>query len=469
MDVTIQPGCRAIADDLARHASADSSVQVFGHSLAEWRTKSRRELGLATDHPILATGHQALLWHPGILAKYLLVDAMTRDGRFAAANLVVDQHAGGYADLLLPIRRHDGALAERLVQLTTSPRDVPMAMHEPFTPPKPPRQLSPALPSITTGVEQICTAIYNHREAPNAALQMADALWDLMSRWVMPMPNITATDLMDTTFAQRMLQAMADDPWTCAERYNDAVRACPAAGIGTLLIRDDYVELPLWRIRPDGRRMHAYDNDVEAAIARPDDDAASLTSPLRLMPRALFMTALVRLVMCDVFVLGTGGATYDAAMEHWMRNWLGVEPAPIAVATATVRHPLPERDMTVDDVDARRRDVRRVWHNPERPPADTSIGPRKRAGLDRLATLPRNSSARRQAYFDLHRELDALRDEHADRVSAVQNTARDAERAVEGLRIAQRRSWAFPLYPTEKLDELARDVRARYASGVACP
>jgi hypothetical protein len=469
MDVMIQPGCRAVADDLARHASGEPSAPVFGHSLAEWRTKTRHELGLATDRPILATGHQALLWHPGIFAKYLLVDAMTRDGRYAAANLVVDQHAGGYADLLLPIRRHDGALAERLVQLTTSPKDVPMAMHEPFTPPKPPRQLSAALPSITTGVERICTAIYNHRDAPNAALQMADALWDLMARWVMPMPNITATDLMDTTFARHMLKAMADDPWTCAELYNDAVRACPAAGIGPLMIRDDYVELPLWRIRPDGRRMHAYDNDVEAAVSAPGADATHAAGVLRLMPRALFMTALVRLVMCDVFVHGTGGATYDAAMEHWIRNWLGVDPAPIAIATATLRLPLPEGEWTIDDVDARRRDVRRVWHNPERAPGDETLGPRKRARLDRLATLPRNSSSRRQAFFDMHRELDVLREEYADRVQSVQQRARDAERAVDGSRIAQRRSWAFPLYPIDMLDALARDVRASHASGVACP
>ena len=89
-------------------------------------------------------------------------------------------------------------------------------------------------------------------------------------------------------------------------------------------MRDDYVEVPLWRIRDDGRRMRAYDSDVERWLDDPPG------AP-RLMPRALMLTALVRLAMCDLFVHGTGGAAYDTVMEAWISSWLGVTPAPIGV------------------------------------------------------------------------------------------------------------------------------------------
>ena len=61
--------------------------------MAAWRMKTRRELGLDTSRPIIATGHQTLLWHPGILVKYLAADAVARAEDFATANLIVDQHA----------------------------------------------------------------------------------------------------------------------------------------------------------------------------------------------------------------------------------------------------------------------------------------------------------------------------------------------------------------------------------------
>jgi len=458
MDVTIRPDCTGYVEAL----TVTPEGHVFGHSLVEWREKTRLELGLATDRPIFATGHQALLWHPGILAKYLLVDAVTsRDARFASANLVVDQHAGGYADLLLPVRRRDGGLGERLIQLTSAPKDVPMALHEPFTPPRPPARLDAALPSVSDGVAQICQAVYDHRDADNAALQMADALWDLMSPWVAPMPNITATDLMQTTFARRLLEAMVDDPWCSIEAYNRAVRAHPEAGIGTLLVRDDYVELPLWRIRSDGRRMHAYDNDAHTALSDRSDTP-------QLMPRALFMTALVRLVMSDVFVHGTGGAIYDAAMEDWIEDWLGVSPSPKGVATATLRLPLVGHDETDVDVLARRRDLRRVWHNPEHTPTVRAPGPVKRRHLDDIASAQRGSTARRQAYFEMHRSLDNLRSENAGRLDRMTRQAQEAERAAEDQRIASRRHWAFPLYPRDMLDRLASTIRRQVETTLAC-
>ncbi|MEM7229400.1 MAG: hypothetical protein AAF432_11365 [Planctomycetota bacterium] len=448
IDLTIRPDCASILE----HLSNPPSGTLFGHPLADWRTKTRLELGLDTDRPILATGHQALLWHPGILAKYLLVDAVTRSGRFASANLVVDQHAGGYADLLIPVQRADGSLAERMLQLTTTPKDVPMGMHYAFTPPRPPQQLSAALPSVQTGVERICSAIYVHRDAPNAAIQMSEALSDLMEPWVARMPNVTASDLVESTLSRRMLEAMVEDPWAMAESYNRAVRAFSHIGVATLLIRDDYVELPLWRVRDDGRRMHAYDSDVQAYLDGRDN------AP-RLMPRALYMTALIRLAMCDVFVHGTGGANYDRAMERWLQDWLGVQPSEIAVATSTLQLPLRDESEPVPDVNALRRDVRRLWHNPEQDPSSRLPGEKKSSYLSMIANEPRNSPRRREAFFEMHRELGTLRQTFGSRLNAARTRAVAGERAASDAAIAARRSWAFPLYPEAFINELADVVR----------
>src|SRR5881628_1680873 len=109
MDVIIEPaGTQWL--DLVRHAPTGS---LFGRSLAEWREQTRIELGLAIDRPIIATGHQTLLWHPGILAKYLAAHALAEEHDLGRANLVVDQHIGEFGSFEIPIRRQDESLSVR--------------------------------------------------------------------------------------------------------------------------------------------------------------------------------------------------------------------------------------------------------------------------------------------------------------------------------------------------------------------
>jgi hypothetical protein len=459
IDLTIQPDCRAWRD----RAERQSDDMLLAHPLEEWRRNTRAELGLPADKPVIATGHQTLLWHPGILVKYLLCEAVAASCDLAKANLIVDQHAGGFGAFEIPIRRSDGSLAVRRIELTAAPADVPMALHEAFTPPAPPVHLPAVLPSVAEGVQRIHETICAHREAPNAALQMAAALADLMRPWVSPMPNVTASDLVETSLSRALLAKMAADPQRCAESYNRAVAALPEVGIAPLLVRDEYVELPLWRIRADGRRMHAYDNDVQDWLEHAAD-------PPRLMPRALFMTALIRLGMCDLFVHGTGGASYDRAMELWIEDWLGVRPSPIAVATATLHLPLgPPEGGEVRDARAARAEARRAWHDPESAEARADDneeeahrpGPIKRELLEAVEGAPRGSHRRRQAFFAMHRELQVLRGVHAGSVERYQRRAADAARRQADAAIATRRDWPFPLYPREMIDQLAEAVAQR--------
>jgi hypothetical protein len=445
--------------------------RIFGRSQSEWRMESRRELGLSIERPIIATGHQTLLWHPGILAKYLVVDAMTKSHDLGTANLIVDQHAEGFGDFEIPIRRADGSLASRRIELCRPrPRkDVPMGRHESFTPPRPPDNLQAAVPSVSEGVARIFDAVYAHRDAPNAALQMAEALAELMKKWVTPMPHVTSTQLIGTTLAREMMRVMASDPLRCARCYNRAVASVPEAGIGPLLIRDDYVELPLWRVRLDGRRMHAYDNDVQALLDSTGSKSQKPAAPIDLLPRALFMTALVRLAMCDLFVHGTGGAIYDRAMELWMKDWLGIDVGSIAVATADLRLPLMSgqpRLLAVDgEHDPQTTPVkfvmwsraRNLWHDPEAPyRADASgPGPVKTAMLKEIAMLPRNSIERRAAFRTMHEALGRLREANPGVLEAHRN-AELASRLDADLQIAQQRDWPFPVYPDAMIDDLAK-------------
>jgi len=431
---------------------------LFGESQKTWRQRTRQELGLSTTKPILATGHQTLLWHPGILAKYLIVDAVASANNWATANLIVDQHAGSFGEFAVPVRDTHGTLSTQTLVLTRSRPDVPMASHEAFTPLAMPRHWRPALPCVEQGVQRIVDAVGRHHAAPNAAIQMARALDDLMSPWATCPPGVTSCDLLSTSLAQRFMREMTHDPHHMARLYNQAVRAIPEAGVRPLYIGREYVELPLWRLREDGSRMRAYDSDVEWALREPD------TAP-RLMPRALFMTALVRLGMCDLFVHGTGGANYDRTMERWIRAWLDVEVGRVAVTSATLRLPFDmQSPPDIDRFDALQQ-YRRAWHDPQAVASgDRAPGPMKRQWLKRIKTLAYGSAQRRSAFYEMHDELERLRQKHKQAIEQRREQLQRVERYLHEAPIAQRRTWPFPLYPDAMLDALNRRVRDHAAT-----
>lgn len=443
-ELFIEPSCSQWVELVRQSRSAHTAL--FGKTLCEWRSDVRRELGLAADRRIVATGHQTLLWHPGILAKYLAVHAFAEVHGCATANLIVDQHADGFGTYEIPVRRRDGSLATQRIELTVPQPGVPMGLHDAFAPKRARGDWVAALPSVERGVQQIHDAVSAHRDAPNAALQMARALNDLMRPWVDPMPAVTATSLVQSSLGRALIEEMVRDPHNAAELYNKAVSAVPEAGIGPLLVRDDYVELPLWRIR-NGQRLHAYDNDAEAWLAGEAD--------FELMPRALFMTALIRLAMCDLFVHGIGGARYDRAMELWLDGWLGVMPAPKAVATADVRLPLID-DAPAPDVEAARQAYRSLWHDPADGDARPSAA--KQQWLEQVEAAPPRSPKRRTLFYDMHEALQRLRDERSAAIEAARQKLETAEAHRRDREIAQRRDWAFALYPDELIDELASSV-----------
>jgi len=70
----------------------------------------RRQLGLCESAPLVMTGHQAQVWHCGVLAKYFALDAFARHIGAEAAWVVPDQDAHAGDPIEAPFRRTDGSL-----------------------------------------------------------------------------------------------------------------------------------------------------------------------------------------------------------------------------------------------------------------------------------------------------------------------------------------------------------------------
>ena len=451
------PGTRSASDP---EAGADPEASAFGRALADWRKEARRELGLDVERPIVASGHQTLMWHPGILVKYLLLRQIVERTGAAGANVIVDQHVGDFDQCPVPVTESDGMLGATNLVLCRPRPDVPMGFQPTFRPLPIPDSLRPATPEIRAGLDRMRAAIDAGRNAAtNAACQMAHALDELMlPRWS-PVPHVTASAMMRTTFAREVVRDMVRDPWACALAYNRAVMQTPDAGLRRLHVREDFVELPLWRISEDGTRRPA--DDVDAAAWLDGDPRVQ-----HLMPRALMMTLIIRVALCDVFIHGLGGARYDLAMLAWANAWKGLDVPPGIVASADVHLHLPRRFSASTPMNAGRvaelqTGAHRIHHNPEIDHVDGSAhgpGAVKAEFLAAIASLPRGSRARRNAFRAMHRQLEQLRSRHIGRVEKAHREARAAAHAFIETKTCARRDWPFPFADDAVLDALDRQV-----------
>ncbi|MHC4793098.1 MAG: hypothetical protein ACYTDE_02240 [Planctomycetota bacterium] len=418
------------------------------------RTATRVALELDADATIVATGHQASIWHPGILAKDLALAGMVdADPALRPLHLLADHDADEGGLIALP--SGSGPDLRRLEW-----RALPAANgHGSRDRPAAPCGHPPAgdfLPSVSAGIDAIRAAIDAAADSENAAMQLGTAAMTLAGPWTGAIPRRSMSRLLETPIGTWFLDRLAADPEAAALAHDRAVEAHrqgraelrggrPPRGVARPLARGTTLELPLWRATPDGR--------VPVLAGDPLD-------PATLRPRALLATAMTRLAACDGFVHGIGGGVYDDAMEGWLRGWLGPEHAdalaPKFVATATCRLPLegpafdPEGDPTR---------LHRLRNDPDLGRAESTLRPRL---LDAIASAPVASEPRRAAFRELRLAIDAARRSNADELAATAAVVRTQAGRRRAMAIAADRAWAFPLHATTDLDRLSSSIRGAF-------
>ena len=87
-DITIEPAAAA--------CRMPRSIATLSSDVAQWRRDTLDELEIDPAAIVIATGHQAAIWHPGILAKDLVVrglaDRLTATGEPAVPLHAVADH-----------------------------------------------------------------------------------------------------------------------------------------------------------------------------------------------------------------------------------------------------------------------------------------------------------------------------------------------------------------------------------------
>ncbi|MBL8760108.1 MAG: hypothetical protein JNL50_02295 [Phycisphaerae bacterium] len=422
----------------------------------------RSQLGLPPG-PLVMSGHQAILWHPGILAKYIAADSCARAAGAASAWVVVDQDTPPPHELAWPSRA--SATSTRVVVGThgldyASPCDteVPACARPPLAARA--NAGDGLLIDPAAALPRLRRVINSNSNSPNAALQITRVIESLLPSSIAPVLTFFATSIARTDFFAALVRHMRADPRRCIEAYNAAALSHLGADIRPL--DANALELPLWHIQ--GPLGSAARDPVHA------NELASIPTP-QLAPRALLMTALLRLAACDLFIHGTGGLAYDRVTDAWLASWLGADavPAPTALATATLFLPLdatPENPLTSEAIAAQRA-YRDAFHKPGAL-GEQSLESERRSLVANIAASPYRSAERQRRYHDLQQLLTRYRAAHAPAIEARRLAALSARTSAKD-RAASVRTWAFPLYPESKLTRLRDDIHRAFTLSQTSP
>jgi hypothetical protein len=426
-------------------------VRVVGPEAARFR----EELGLPRSGPIVMSGHQPALWHPGIAAKLMATRALARAIGATPVWLVVDTDELAPLTLRMPTAPNEqgriGAMELRLDGRSASTipalqRITPAAVRALRVPTDALDRAHPCVREPLAVLAQSC----EHGEFVTAKASTGATLAELSTGILRATPGLAeafagvaivyASELARTSafaeLAQRLRQSAE-----LRSAYDDSTRQHPAARMRPLRAG----ELPLWRVE-GARRVPALLNDDLAA---------------RLLPRAIITTLLLRGLGCEMFVHGLGGGVYDRVLEAWhtRASSAGGKPsvagtlARAVVVSATLRLPLGS---------AGERPRFGAHHKALHTPAllgDGAAQQRKDDLVRAIASTPRGS-VRSALFRRLHALLAEVRASHDATLAALHEQDAASRLLAGSAALAQDRTWSCVLHKPAALERLRGAVEA---------
>jgi hypothetical protein len=488
-----------------RAALATAIATIGGCPLSNFRTLARQELleccirhHAALDQPVghvdpeaplIVTGHQPELFHPGVWVKNFAIAALARRLGGWSVNVLIDNDVMKQSAIRVPAGRADAPIVA-FVPFDRWEAEVPFEertvvderVFNRFADVVAERMSLYAFrPQVREFWGHACKAARHTRNLGErlAAARQAIERSAGCCNYETPLHRLCCGrafgllvgELLSRVedFAGQHNRALAD--FRRANRIKN--RTHPVPELQRSLER---VEVPLWAWRaeqPTRRRVFAGLSNGDVTLLAGDEiigriqgvgssaeaiaeALARALGPWKLRPRALLTTMFLRLGFSDLFVHGVGGGKYDAVTDDIIQRFFGIAPPAFAILSATLLLPIAGKavdDRAFSSLTRQRRDL--VW-NPDRY-LDAVLRDQEPIAnwVERKFDLmeePEGSRAERTARFREFRRLNEhLREYLGTKPQELERQWSKHAADLAAARLLANREFAFCLHPQDAL------------------
>lgn len=455
-------------------------VPVQGVALNELRRHTRTLLEQPDDRLLIATGHQTELYHPGVWVKNVLISEAAEKMDATGLHLSVDTDSPKHLQVRWPngaVGLTDDPLSE---QADWSGRlDAPgighlQAVRQRIQQASRGWDFQPCLPEFFDIMTQ---QLQSHsRLAP----LLAESFRRLDEQLGVPHQTIMASPLWNSApflvFVHHLLARASQ--W--AQQYNRALHEYrrqqaihrPGHPMPDLAIDPDQCEAAFWLDHLStgerdrlmltatrgrwalvlGENQFVFDPDADAWHAAEALGQFLHQSNVRISPRALTLTAFIRIFAADLFVHGIGGGRYDQVCDRIIASFFGIEPPAFAVTTATLYFPAA--------AGRQRTNLSQIEHEGHQL-RHRVLGEAKQHLVQQIHAAPRNSLQRSRLFRQMQTELAQAR--HSEPIRQWQARYTQAQQQAQEDAVLFDRELFYALQPRPRLMELVDRCHQAFA------
>ena len=433
----------------------DTSLQVAKDKLCINELRLDRET--IKNIPIIQTGHEPILYHPGIWIKNHLVQYLVNKLDGIGVNMIVDNDACNMGFMYVPILSKISPSVGKVAFVKNKDHVAyEEIVFDDFGP-------------ILQFKEEVIDLLSKNDFREDVKTTMED-MQDMFGQFINRIGEYHQQGCSDMvgllTAARRSFEEdvgienlEAPVSWMCdtdgfyhfllhilyeagrfAKIYNEklAEYRCihkirsKANPLPDLKVLRDSIEIPFWAWKAGGQRAKCYmmnegddikitdGSEVLVTLKKGDDVNSNIArlktlmeAGIKLRPRAITTTMFSRLFFSDVFIHGIGGAKYDTITDEIIKEFFGVDTPGFVTISATLHLPLDAYDLDERTLYDLQRSIDDMCYNPERyAPKKTQSEPafmnrvKEKQRLLKMMTVGNADEKRR--YFSQIKELNKL-------------------------------------------------------------
>ena len=489
--------------------SPANDVEVGGRRLGALKQQARSELlELASQYtslyrdvklsqqdnrPVIMSGHQPLLFHPGVWFKNFALSSIGAAVGATSVNMVVDNDVCGPATIKCP-SFNNGKASTSLIDIDAPAAMMPYEMRSivdeslfaSFAD-RANKRMNDCCSSVGRSFDPLVTRLWEHVKSVRKSLGDSTSLGAILAAGrhrleaevglqtlEVPVSSIAQTE----AFCHFAATTMSEQG-----RFNDSYNArlleyrrlhgirSSSHPVPELEQVDGWMETPFWvwdDDQPQRRRLFLKESGniitlTDRAGWELPTEAASLASTLAglsgqnvsIRPRALITTLYSRFVLSDLFLHGIGGAKYDQLTDVIADDFFGATLPSFSTMTATMHLPFGFPVAKQSTLSQIRQQIRQRKFHPERfiDSNETESWVAKK-----MAAIADESSKRKERHHEIETANRMLQPFVSNDIRSLESELAEVREKIETSRILNSREYSFCLFDESLVGELRQLV-----------